>query len=299
MSKKIAIITDSNSGITTQLAKELGVFVIPMPFIIDGKTYYEDIDLTQSEFYKLLENDADISTSQPLVGNVTKLWDKVLLDYDEIVHIPMSSGLSGSCATAMALADDYDGRVRVVNNQRISVTQRQSVMDAIALAKSGKGADEIGDILENVKFESSIYIMMDTLKYLKKGGRITPAAAAIATVLRIRPILQIQGEKLDAFAKTRSEAQGRKVMLDAMQKDIETRFSGTDNVRIFVAHTNNEQAAIGFKQAIEEKFNTTVEFCDPLSLSVACHIGPGALAIACSKKLDPALLKEPLAAASV
>lgn len=299
MSKKIAIITDSNSGITAQLAKELGVFVIPMPFIIDGKTYYEDIDLTQSEFYKMLENDADISTSQPLVGNVTKLWDKVLLDYDEIVHIPMSSGLSGSCATAMALADDYGGRVRVVNNQRISVTQRQSVMDAIALAKAGKCADEIGDILESVKFESSIYIMMDTLKYLKKGGRITPAAAAIATVLRIRPILQIQGEKLDAFAKTRSETQGRKLMLDAMQKDIETRFSGTDNVRIYVAHTNSEQAAIGFKQAIEQRFNIAVEFCDPLSLSVACHIGPGALAIACSKKLDPALLKEPLAAASV
>lgn len=299
MSKKVAVITDSNSGITAQLAKELGVFVIPMPFIIDGKTYYEDIDLTQSEFYKMLENDADISTSQPLVGNVTKLWDKVLLDYDEIVHIPMSSGLSGSCATAMVLADDYGGRVRVVNNQRISVTQRQSVMDAIALAKAGKCADEIGDILESVKFESSIYIMMDTLKYLKKGGRITPAAAAIATVLRIRPILQIQGEKLDAFAKTRSETQGRKVMLDAMQKDIETRFSGTDNVRIFVAHTNNEQAAIGFKQAIEQRFNIAVEFCDPLSLSVACHIGPGALAIACSKKLDPALLKEPLAAASV
>lgn len=211
MSKKVAVITDSNSGITAQLAKELGVFVIPMPFIIDGKTYYEDIDLTQSEFYKMLENDADISTSQPLVGNVTKLWDKVLLDYDEIVHIPMSSGLSGSCATAMVLADDYGGRVRVVNNQRISVTQRQSVMDAIALAKAGKCADEIGDILESVKFESSIYIMMDTLKYLKKGGRITPAAAAIATVLRIRPILQIQGEKLDAFAKTRSETQGRKL----------------------------------------------------------------------------------------
>ena len=232
MAKKIAIVTDSNSGITNRLAKELGVFVVAMPFLIDGRTYYEDIDLSQEEFYKLLENDADISTSQPVVGKILELWHELLRTYDEIVHIPMSSGLSGSCATAMALVKDFNGRVEVVNNQRISVTQRQSVMDALALAQAGKSAAEIRAILEEVRFESSIYIMMDTLKYLKKGGRITPAAAAIATVLRIRPVLQIQGEKLDAFAKARSEKIGKEVMLDAIKKDIDTRFGGADQVRL-------------------------------------------------------------------
>ncbi len=286
MNQKIAVVTDSNSGITNKLAEELGVFVIPMPFLIDGETFYEDIDLSQDGFYEKLKNDAEISTSQPLVGDVLSLWDKLLESYDEIVHIPMSSGLSGSCATATALAADYEGRVEVVNNQRISVTQRQSVMDAVALAAAGKSAREIRCILEEVKFESSIYIMMETLKYLKKGGRVTPAAAAIATVLRIRPVLQIQGEKLDAFAKARSEKLGRGIMIDAMRKDIDTRFGGTDQVRVFVAHTNNEAAARDFVQTIEQELGVEIVYCDPLSLSVSCHIGPGALAIACSKKID-------------
>ena len=286
MAKKIAIVTDSNSGITNRLAKELGVFVVSMPFLIDGRTYYEDIDLSQEEFYKLLENDADISTSQPVVGKILELWHELLHTYDEIVHIPMSSGLSGSCATAMALVKDFNGRVEVVNNQRISVTQRQSVMDALALAQAGKSAAEIRAILEEVRFESSIYIMMDTLKYLKKGGRITPAAAAIATVLRIRPVLQIQGEKLDAFAKARSEKIGKEVMLDAIKKDIDTRFGGADQVRLFVAHTHNEAAAEEFCQIAGQVLGLPVTYCDPLSLSVSCHIGPGALAIACSKKID-------------
>lgn len=286
MGKRIAVVTDSNSGITNKLAKELGVFVIPMPFLIDGKTYYEDIDLTQEEFYKMLENDADIATSQPVVGKILELWNELLKTYDEVVHIPMSSGLSGSCATAMALVKDFGGRVEVVNNQRISVTQRQSVMDALALAQAGKSAAEIRAILEEVKFESSIYIMMDTLKYLKKGGRITPAAAAIATVLRIRPVLQIQGEKLDAFAKARSEKIGREIMIDALKKDIDTRFGGIDQVRLFVAHTNNEAAARAFSKTAGQLLGAEVIYCDPLSLSVSCHIGPGALAIACSKKID-------------
>lgn len=286
MSKKVAIVTDSNSGISQKVANELGIFVIPMPFLIGDDTFYEDISLSQGEFYEKLKDDADISTSQPAVGDVLALWDRILKDYDEIVHIPMSSGLSSSCATAIALSADFDGRVAVVNNQRISVTQRQSVVDAVELAKAGKSAQEIRDILEEVKFESSIYIMMDTLKYLKKGGRITPAAAAIATVLRIRPVLQIQGEKLDAFAKARSEKLGIRIMLDAMKKDIETRFGGIDNVRVFVAHTQNDETAADFSKLIEEEFGTTITFCDPLSLSVSCHIGPGALAIGCSKKID-------------
>ncbi len=221
-----------------------------------------------------------------MAGELIELWEKILEEYDELVHIPMSSGLSGSCATAMALALDYDDRVAVVNNQRISVTQRQSVLDAMALAAAGKSAQEIKEILEEVKFESSIYIMLDTLKYLKKGGRVTPAAAAIATVLRIKPVLQIQGEKLDAFAKARSERHGRTIMLDALRKDCEERFGGLDQVRVFVAHTDNDAAAREFVQEIRDTLGVEEVVCNPLSLSVSCHIGPGALAIACAKKID-------------
>lgn len=286
MGKRIAIVTDSNSGITQKTAKELGVFVVPMPFLINGDTFYEDISLSQEEFYERLQSDAEISTSQPAVGDVLAMWDDILKDYDALVHIPMSSGLSGSCAAAAALAGDYDGRVVVVNNQRISVTQRQAVMDALALAEAGKSAAEIKTILEEVKFESSIYIMVDTLKYLKKGGRITPAAAAVATVLRIKPVLQIQGEKLDAYAKARSEKLARSVMIDAMRKDIQTRFGPIDQLRLFVAHTNNAAAAAAFCETIKAELGMDVTYCDPLSLSVSCHIGPGALAIACSKKID-------------
>lgn len=286
MSERIAIVTDSNSGITQEAAKDLGVFVIPMPFVINEETFYEDISLSQEAFYEKLQNDADISTSQPAAGDVLDLWDKILEDYDALVHIPMSSGLSGSCATATALAADYDGRVAVVNNQRISVTQRQSVMDALALVQAGKSAAEIKDILEEVKFESSIYIMVDTLKYLKKGGRITPAAAAVATVLRIKPVLQIQGEKLDAFAKARNDKLARTIMIDAMRQDIEKRFGGAKQLHLFVAHTNNDVAAREFETMIEQEFGVGITYCDPLSLSVSCHIGPGALAIACSKKID-------------
>ncbi len=286
MAQKIAVVTDSNSGITQGMAEELGVFVLPMPFVIDGETYFEDISLSQEAFYEKLHGDADISTSQPAAGDVMALWDKVLENYDALVHIPMSSGLSGSCATACALAEDYGGRVEVVNNQRISVTLRQAVMDALALVQAGKSAAEIRAILEEVKFESSIYIMLDTLKYLKKGGRITPAAAAVATVLKIKPVLQIQGEKLDAFAKARGEKQAQSVMLEAMRKDIDKRFGGADQVRLFVAHTHNEAAAREFLEVIRQELGVDVTYCDPLSLSVSCHIGPGALAIASSKKID-------------
>ena len=197
---KVAIVSDSNSGITQLQAEELGITILPMPFFVGDKTLYEDIDLTQKEFYQMLSENANISTSMPLVGNVTDTWDALLKEYDEIVHIPMSSGLSGSCETALMLAQDYEGKVQVVNNQRISVTQRQSVLDAMALAEQGRSAVEIKEILERDKFESSIYIMVDTLYYLKKGGRITPAAAALGTLLKLKPVLQIQGEKLDAFA---------------------------------------------------------------------------------------------------
>lgn len=286
--KKIAIVTDSNAGISPQMAKELGVFVIPQPFMIEGKTYFENIDLTYEEFYKTLENEVDVRTSQPVPTDMMEVWDEVLKEYDELVHIPLSSGLSGACQSAMMFADEYDGRVHVVNNQRISVTQKQSVRDALMLIEKGHDGKEIKQILEQDKFNSSIYIMLDTLKYLKKGGRITPAAAAIGTVLKLKPVLQIQGEKLDAFAKARTINQGKKIMIDAIRNDVNTRFGGEDpdNISIHIAHTNNHDMAMEFKAEFEEAFpGVIVKDVDELSLVVSCHIGPGALAVAVCKTL--------------
>lgn len=283
--KKIAIVTDSNSGITQKQGKELGISVLPMPFTIQEKEFFEDLDLSQEDFYKNLEEGADISTSQPSLESVTGLWDKLLQEYEEVIHIPMSSGLSGSCETAMALSQNYNGRVHVVNNQRISVTQRQSVLDAIALMEKGQTAVEICEYLERTKLDSSIYITVDTLKYLKKGGRITPAAAALATLLKIKPVLQIQGEKLDAFAKARTIKQAKSIMVKAMKKDLEERFGGMEQVHLQIAHTNNQKGAEEFKQELKEIFPRQDIYVDHLSLSVSCHIGPGALAIACTKRV--------------
>lgn len=286
---KIAIVTDSNSGITQAEGKKIGIYVLPMPFMIDEVTYYEDIDLTQEQFYEKLKSGANIATSQPSPDSVTSLWDKLLQEYDEIVHIPMSSGLSGSCQSAMAFAADYDGRVQVVNNQRISVTQRQSALDALQLAAAGKNAAQIKEFLENDKFNSSIYIMLDTLYYLKKGGRITPAAAAIGTMLRLKPVLTIQGEKLDAFAKARTTSQGKSMMINAIKKDINERFGGmTEDKHIWlqIAYTHDRAAAEQFRTEVETEFPGYDIHIDPLSLSVACHIGPGSLALACCKKIN-------------
>lgn len=285
----VAIVTDSNSGITQEKGKEYGIYVLPMPFMINDDTFFEDIDLTQEQFYEKLTGGAQIGTSQPSPESVMELWDRLLREYDEVVHIPMSSGLSGSCQSAIMLAQDYDGRVQVVNNQRISVTQRQSCLDAKLLAAKGMNAREIRDFLEADKFNSSIYIMLDTLYYLKKGGRITPAAAAVGTMLKLKPVLQIQGEKLDAFAKARTVNQGKTAMINAIRSDIEKRFGGmTEDKHIWlqIAHTHNEAAAETFKQEIAELFPGYDIHVDPLSLSVACHIGPGALALACCKKIE-------------
>ena len=286
---KIAIVTDSNSGITQSQAKEIGIHVLPMPFMIDGETFYEEITLSQEAFYQKLAQNADISTSQPSPESIIQLWDELLKENDEIVHIPMSSGLSGSCQTASMLAQDYDGKVHVVNNQRISVTQKSAVFDALELVKTGKSGSEIKEILEADKFNSSIYIMIDTLYYLKKGGRITPAAAALGTLLRLKPVLQIQGEKLDAFAKARTVNQAKSIMINAIKSDIEKRFGGftPDNqVYLAIAHTQNEEAASVFKEEVQAQFpDYPVYTVDPLSLSVSCHIGPGSLAVTCCKKL--------------
>ena len=284
---KVGIITDSNSGITQRQADELGIFVLPMPFMVNEETFFEDINLSQKEFYERLANGDDVVTSQPSPESVMNLWDKVLKEYDEIVHIPMSSGLSGSCQSAMMLAQDYDGKVQVVNNQRISVTQRQSVLDALKLAGQGKNAAEIKDFLEKDKFNSSIYIMLDTLYYLKKGGRITPAAAALGTLLKLKPVLQIQGDKLDAFAKARTTSQGKTIMINAIKNDMINRFGGVDKDKIWlqIAHSHNEAAAAVFKEELLEVFPGFDVYTDPLSLSIACHIGPGSLAVACSVKI--------------
>lgn len=285
---KIIVVTDSNSGITQEQAKEYGVVVIPMPFYINGQMYYEEIDLTQEEFYQKLAEGGEIKTSMPLVGDVTDKWDELLQEYDEIVHIPMSSGLSSSCETAMMLAQDYDGKVQVVNNQRISVTMRQSVLDAKMLAEQGMRAAEIKEILEAHKFESSIYIMVDTLEYLKKGGRITPAAAALGTLLKLKPVLQIQGEKLDAFAKARTVKQAKSIMIESMKNDFEKRFYSPDGKKIHLemAYTHNPEEAEEFKKEVQAAFPNNEIVMNPLSLSVSCHIGPGSLAIACSKVIE-------------
>ena len=285
---KIAIVTDSNSGITQDQAKKMGVHVIPMPFYINETLYLEGVTLTQEEFYERLKNDEPISTSQPSPAEVCGLWDMLLKENDEIVHIPMSSGLSNSCETAMGLARDYDGKVQVIDNQRISVTQYQSVADALALREAGKSAAEIKEVLEAEKLESSIYITLETLKYLKKGGRITPAAAAIGTVLNLKPVLQIQGEKLDAYAKVRGKKQAKRAMLKAAQEDMQERFAEYKKEGLMCiegAYTGNPEEAEEFKEEIEAAFPGHEVRMAPLSLSVACHIGHGALAVACTKKV--------------
>ena len=289
---KVAILTDSNSGITQAEAEREGLYVIPMPFYINDQMLFEEIDLSQEDFYGRLTEGAEIKTSMPTVGSVTDQWKKLLQDYDEIVYIPMSSGLSSSCETAYMLAQDeeFDGKVFVVDNQRISVTQRQSAYDAKMLADQGRSGAQIRDILMDEKFQSSIYIMVDTLTYLKRGGRITPAAAALGTLLRLKPVLQIQGEKLDAFAKARTVKQAKTIMIDAIKKDFAERFhdASGSNMYLEIAYTYDLEAAEQFKREVQEHFPDHDIVMNPLSLSVSCHIGPGALALATSHRIgDP------------
>ena len=287
---KIAVVTDSNSGITQAQAKEMGVAVLPMPFMIDGETYYEDITLTREQFYQRLKDNADIATSQPTPVSILKMWDKLLKEYDQIIHIPMSSGLSGSCSTAMMLAgeDEYEGKVFVVDNRRISVTQYQSVKDAQMLAAMGMDGTQIKKRLEETAADSVIFITVDTLKYLKKGGRITPAAAALGTLLKIKPVLIILGEKLDSFAKARTMKQAKTMMMNAIQKELDGRLHDSEcrNCHLAIAHTDNEEAALEFKKEVEERFPNADVYMAPLSLSIACHIGPGSLAVTATRKME-------------
>ena len=265
----------------------MGIYVLPMPFYINEELFYEDITLTQEEFYEKLAGDADIKTSQPAPGDVMDMWDKALEEYDEVVHIPMSAGLSSSCETAIMLSQDYDGKVQVVNNHRISVTQRRSVEEAKKLADAGKSAAEIKELLEAIQWDSDIYITVDTLKYLKKGGRLTPAAAAIGTVLNLKPVLRVKGEKLDAFAKARTMKQAKTIMLTALAHDLEDRLADpkAEHTYLQIAHTCSEQAAQELEETVRELYPGVPVFGAPLSLSIGCHIGPGALAVACTRKL--------------
>lgn len=287
---KVAIVTDSNSGITQKEAKEMkDLYVIPMPFLVNDEEYFEDISLSQEEFYKMLGEDTDISTSQPSIAGVTDLWEELLKKYDEVVHIPMSSALSMSCETATNFAENYNGKVHVVDNHRISITQKASCMDALALARQGKSGKEIKDYLLKTKSDSSIYIMVDTLKYLKKGGRVTPAAAAIGTLLKIKPVLQIQGGKLDQFAKVMNEKVARQKMISAIKKDLQERFAdlvANGEMILSCAYTNCRDKAEDFANQIHAEIpNIEVVWVDPLSLSVSCHIGSGSLAVGCMRKV--------------
>ena len=284
---KIAVVTDSNSCITQQEAKRLGVYVVPMPFMIDEKEYYEDINLSQEEFYEMINAGAEVVTSQPSPQTVLDLWDELLKEYEQVIYIPMSSGLSGSCQTAMMLAEDYDNKIFVVNNQRICPTLKDSVVDALELIKKGYDGSQIKDILEEHKFDSSIYITVGTLEYLRKGGRITPAVAAIGNLLRIKPILSIQGEKLDAFATARTINHSKATMMNQIKKDIDSRIGcdSYEDMNIAVAYSADREPAEEFAKEVKELFPNNDIFICPLSLSVACHIGPSSLAIAVSKKI--------------
>ena len=284
---KIRIITDSNSGITVDDARELGVTVLPMPFSIDEEVFFEQESLTQEQFYEELVAGKNIMTTQPSPGQVMGIWDEALKEYDEIVYIPMSSGLSGSYQTAAMLAEDYEGKVYVVNNQRISVTQRQSVLDALRLIEAGKSAKEIKDILEEDRFNSSIYLMVDTLVYLKKGGRITPAAAALGTLLKLKPVLQIQGDRLDAFAKARTVSQAKSIIINAIKSDIDKRFGGLskENISLHMAYAHDLDRILEFKEEVMKEFPGFDINLYPLSLSVATHIGPGCIALSVTKNL--------------
>lgn len=287
---RVAVATDSNSGITQEEAKRLGVTILPMPFYIDGQLYLEGVDLSSEEFYEKLTSSRDISTSMPAVGDVMDCWNRLLKDYEEVVYIPMSSGLSSSCLTARNFAEEeeYQGKVFVVDNHRISVTLKLSVIEAKKMADAGKSADQIRRVLEKTAHESSIYITLDTLEYLKRGGRLTPAAAMIGTLLHIKPVLQIQGEKLDTFAKARTIKQAKQIMLDAVASDLRNRFAGLpmSDITISMAHIQSREEADLFRQEARALWPDQEIIIDPLPSSIACHLGPGALAITCTRNLD-------------
>lgn len=282
--KSAAIVTDTNSGITEDQAKRLGISLIPMPFLINGKQYMEGKNCPAPEFFAKLAGGAAVSTSQPSPGEIMRLWEKLLKKHEAVLHFPMSSALSGSCQTAKALAMDYPGRVFVVDNQRISVTLMQSILDARKLLEEGKKAVEVQEILEKESLDASIYLAVNTLEYLKKSGRITAAAATMATVLNLKPVLQIQGGKLDAFKKARGMKQAKSVMAEAMRQDLTTRFAGRE-VALFAAYSGLEEEGEEWLAEVKELLPDRKVELSPLPISICCHVGAGARAIACARIL--------------
>ena len=281
---RTAVMTDRNSGITEKEAQELGIFLLPMPVIIEDEIHYEGQDLTQESFYQSLTSGKNITTSQPSPGDVMAMWEKILQEgYDQVVHIPMSSGLSNSCETAMSLSDEYEGRVCVVDNHRISVPMRESVLDAVEMAKEGRTAEEIRKKLENTAYDASIYIAVDTLEFLKKGGRVTPAGAALGAVLSIKPILTIQGDKLDAFAKVRGMKKCRHKMIEAIREEMNTRFADVERGRLVIGTAGaglSREEEEQWKNEVADAFPQMAVYYNPLSVSIGCHLGPGAMGIA-------------------
>ncbi len=285
----VAILTDTNSGIFAERAKEMGIFVISMPFFLDGQLYYEGDTISMDSFFEQMKSNPqmEFKTSMPSPGYITEVWKKLLETHDEVVYIPMSSGLSASCSVAQGLSEDFDGKVQVVDNQRISLTQYSSVMDAINLKEAGKNALEIKTILEDQKFQSSIYIMVDTLDYLKKGGRVTPGAALLGGFLRIKPVLQIQGEKLDSLAKARGIKAAKNIMIKALKEDLEGRFSNiSDEMELFISYSYQSKETVDqWIQEVRDAFPGYTVTGDPLSLVISCHTGPGALGIGCARRV--------------
>ena len=286
--ERICIVTDDNAGFSEKEAKELGLRIVKMPIIIDGVSYFQNENITTDKFYKCMEDNKDITTSQPSPGLIIEMWDSILKEYDSILHIPMTSGLSEECNTAKMLAKEYGDKVQVVDNQRISVTLKSAVYDAIKLSKTNKSAEEIKEILEAQSFESSIYIMVDTLKYLKKGGRVTPAGALLGATLHIKPVLSLFGEKLDAYKKAIGTKKAKQIMIDAVKNDIKTKFkdSKIEDLIFGMAYTHNLDEVNAFKKEVSQELNIKEEdiIMDELSLSVATHIGPGSLALTITKK---------------
>lgn len=276
---KIAVITDTNSGITKEEAEKLGVYLVPMPFVVDGKEYFEGVDCTYEQFFEMLESGADVSTSQPSPDSILSYWEKLLEEYDSVIHIPMSSALSGSCSTAKALSAEFEGRVVVVDNKRISVSQRQSVLDALTLIEKGLSAEEICARLEETSFNASIYLAVNTLELLKKSGRVTKAGAAIAAILGLKPVLQIQGEKLDAFSKARGMDNAQKVMLEALKKDMQERFNGK-KYTVAAAYSGDYNDALKWLEMLRDYMGDQTIEMYKLPVSISCHVGAGVKAAA-------------------
>lgn len=284
MSKKVAIVSDTNCGITLDEAKEIGIYLVTMPFFVDGEEYFEYKTMNHDMFFEKLRADAEVSTSMPSPADLLDMWEQLLKEYDEILYLPMSSGLSGSCHAAMGFAEDFDGKVQVVDNKRISVIMKQSVLEAKYMADKGMTADEIKEYLEKDALNAAVYVAVDTLEYLKKSGRVTPAAAAIGSVLNIKPVLQIQGGKLDAYKKVRGMNQATKAMFEGIKAEMETRFAGKDIV-IRAAYSGDDTVKDSWANAIKEEFPDMEIVMDKLPISICCHTGEGAMGIGITEKM--------------